>query len=146
LPKWENDIDDWIVEALKEKRLGRNEIHNYVNKRYKKSKNKTTNLSKDAFDNHLKFLVQNDIVGRHDVGQRGTRIEHFPIDETNRKLQLGTLDLRELKNKNKKLIKITSQMKRKALYILILMFNYTTSFEFQNKKETEFFLAPFRLK
>lgn len=139
MPIWNSDIDDWIIEALKKnKKLGRNEIYNYVNKRY--------SLSKDAFDNHLKFLIQNNIVGRHDVGQRGTRIEHFLIDEANRKLLLGTLDPRELKNKNKKLIKITSHMKRKALYILILMFNYTTSFEFQNKEDAESFLAPLRLK
>jgi hypothetical protein len=147
LPKWDYDIDDWIIKALrKNKRLGRNEIYDYVDQRYKVARHKTTSLSKDVFGNHLKFLIQKGIVGRYDVGQRGTRIEHFLIQEANERLQMGTLDLRSLKNKNEILMKITPQLKLKALYILILMFNHTTSFVFQNKDELRSFLAPFHLK
>jgi hypothetical protein len=151
LVRWDYDIDEWIIEALqKNRRLGRNEIYDFVDQRYKEAKNKTTSLSKDVFDKHLKFLLQNDIVGKNDAGQRGTRIEHFLIQDANRKLQMGTLDLRAIKNQykkqNKKLVEITPQMKFKALYIMILMFNNTTSFEFRNKDELISFLAPFHLK
>ena len=63
---------------------------------------------------------------------------------------MGTLDLRAIKNQNKKqnkkLVEITPQMKFKALYIMILMFNHTTSFEFRNEDELISFLAPFHLK
>jgi len=147
LPKWDYDIDDWIIKALrKNKRLGRNKIYDYVDQRYREARHKGTNLSKDVFDKHLKFLVQNSIVGKNDAGQRGTRIEHFLTQEANRKLQMGTLDLIALKNQDKKRIEITPQLKFKALYILILMFNHTTSFVFQNKDELRSFLAPFHLK
>jgi DNA-binding HxlR family transcriptional regulator len=147
LPKWDYDIDDWIIKALrKNKRLGRNKIYDYVDQRYREARQKGTNLSKDVFDKHLKFLVQNGIVGKNDAGQRGTRIEHFLTQEANRKLQMGTLDLIALKNQDKKRIEITPQLKFKALYILILMFNHTTSFVFQNKDELRSFLAPFHLK
>lgn len=151
LPKWDYKIDDWIIEALmKNKRLGRNKIYRDVDKRYKKTRHKTTSLSKDVFDTHLKFLIQSGIVGKNDVGQRGTKIEHFLTPGAIQQLQTGTLDRRALKNQNKKqnikLVKITPQMKFKALYILILMFNHTTSFEFQNKDELRSFLAPFHPK
>ena len=147
LPKWDYKIGDWIIEALrKNKRLGRNKIYRDVDKRYKKTRHKTTSLSKDTFDNHLKFLIQNNIVGKDDVGQRGIKIEHFLTQEAKQQLQAGPLNLRALKNNNKKLIKPTPQIKQKALYILILMFNHTTSFEFQNKEAAESFLAQLHLK
>ena len=147
MAKWDKDISDWIIEALGEnKRLGRNEIYYYVDKQYREVRQKRINLSKDVFDKHLKFLVQNCIVGKNDAGQRGTRIEHFLTQKAKRGLQMGTLDLIALKNQDKKLMEITPQMKLKALYILILMFNHTTSFEFQNKDELLSFLAPFHLK
>lgn len=150
MAKWNYDISEWIIKALYNKRLGRNRIYNdHVNKRYKRVNSK--NLSKDVFDRHLKFLLQNDIVGKNDAGQRGTIIEHFLIPEAERQYQARTLDLRvlkagALKNKNKRLTEITSQLKFKALYILILMFNHSSSFEFRNQDEMISFLAPFHLK
>jgi DNA-binding HxlR family transcriptional regulator len=162
LPKWDDKIDDWIIEALKrddewiiealkrDKRLGRNMIYRHVDKRYKKARHKTKSLSKEVFDEHLKFLIQNGIVDKNDVGQKGTKIDHFLTPGAIQQLQMGTLDLRTLKNQNKKkkknLVKITPQMKFKALYILILMFNHTTPFEFRNEDELVSFLAPFHLK
>ena len=147
LTKWDKDISDWIIEALRENnRLGRNEIYEYVDQRYREDRHKTTSLSKDVFDKHLKFLIQNGKVGKNDAGQRGTRIEHFLTQEAKRELQLGILDLEALKNQDKKLMEMTPQMKFRALYILILMFNHTTSFEFQNKDELRSFLAPFHPK
>lgn len=141
MSKWDDDIDNWIPEALLNKRLGRNEIYEYVDMQYRQVRHKTTSLSKDAFDNHLRFLIQNNIVGKDDVGQRGIKIEHFLTQEAKEQLQAGPLDLRALKNNNKKIIKPTPQIKQKALYILILMFNHTTSFEFQNKDAAESFLV-----
>jgi len=150
MAEWNYDISEWIIKALYNKRLGRNKIYNdHVNKRYKRVNSK--NLSKDVFDRHLKFLLQNDIVGKNDAGQKGTIIEHFLIPEAARQYQAKTLDLRALKagalkNKNKRLTEITPQIKFKALYILILMFNHSSSFEFQNKDELRSFLAPFHPK
>ena len=43
-------------------------------------------------------------------------------------------------------MEITSEIKLNAIYILILMFNHTILFEFQNKDDRESFLAPFHLK
>ena len=150
MAKWNYDVSEWIVKALYNKRLGRNKIYNdHVNKRYKRVNSK--NLSKDVFDRHLKFLLQNDIVGKNDAGQRGTVIEHFLTPEAERQFQARTLDLRALKagalkNKNKRLTEITPQIKFRALYILILMFNHSSSFEFRNEDEMISFLAPFHLK
>jgi DNA-binding HxlR family transcriptional regulator len=151
LVDWDEQISKWIIKTLqKNSRLGRNVIYNEVNKRYKKARRKRENLSKDVFDKHLKFLLENNIVDKNDAGQRGTKIEHFLTPESIQQLQTGTLNLRELKNQNKKqnrkLVKITPQMKVKALYILILMFNHATSFEFRNEDELISFLAPFRFK
>jgi DNA-binding HxlR family transcriptional regulator len=146
LPKWNYEIDKWITEALKKNRLGRNEIYHEVNKRYKKARHKTISLSKDVIDGHLKFLIQNGIVDKNDVGRRGTRIEHFLTPEAIRQLQTKALDLKALKNHNKKQVEITRKTKFKALYILILMFNHTTSFKFRNEDELISFLAPFHLK
>jgi hypothetical protein len=151
LPKWDSQIDNWITEVLKKKsRLGRNEIYHEVNNRYKKARHKTISLSKDVIAGHLKFLIENGIVGKNDVGQRGTRIEHFLTPDAIRQLQTKALDLKALKNKTKKqnrtLVQITRKTKFKALYILILMFNHTTSFVFRNEDELISFLAPFHLK
>ena len=91
MAKWDEELDDLIIKALLAKRkLGRNEIYNeHVNKRYKEVRHKTVDLSKDTFDNHLKFLLQNDVVGKNDAGQRGTKIEHFLTQEAKQKLQIG---------------------------------------------------------
>jgi hypothetical protein len=150
LPKWDYKIDEWIVQALrKNERLGRNEIYRYIDERYKKARHKTKSLSKEVFDEHLTFLKQNGVVGTSDVEQRGIKIEHFLTPEAIQQLQTGTLDLRALKNQkkqDKQPVKKRRQMKFKALYILILMFNHTTSFEIRNKDELISFLAPFHLK
>jgi hypothetical protein len=144
---WDEKISNWITEALRGgKRLGRNKIYDYVNLRYRKSRNKATNLSKDVFGNHLKFLVQNNIVSKDDAGQRGTTIEHFLTLDAEQQIRDKTLDLIALKKKNGEAVEITSQTKLKALYVLILMFNHTTSFEFRSDDELLSFLAPFHIK
>lgn len=147
MSKWNYGIDNWIIEALiKSERLGRNMIYDLVNKQYKKVRKKTKDLSNDVFGKHLNFLVQNDIVRRNDAGQRGTKIEHFLNPEAKQQFQMGILDLKALKNKSEKLTEITVQVKFKALYILILMYNHTTSFEFRSVDEIISFLTPFDLK
>ena len=145
--KWDYEIDAWIIESLqKNNGLGRNKIYEYVDQKYRKNRNKTERLSKDVFDKHIRFWLQNDIVGKNDAGQRGTRIEHFLTPEAILGLERGTLDLIAIKNQNKKSMEITSEIKLKALYILILMFNHTTSFEFKNEDEIISFLKPLHLK
>ena len=63
-----------------------------------------------------------------------------------RRLDSGTLDLVAIKNQNKNGMKVTSEIKLNALYILILLFNHTTSFELKNEDEVVSFLKPFRFK
>ena len=146
--EWDNEIDNWIIEALKKNnnRLGWNKIYNYVDQKYREVRNKTEKLSKDVFDKHIKFWLQNGIIGKNDTGQRGTIIEHFLTPEAIRRLDSGTLDLVVIKNQNKKVMGITSKLKLNALYILILMFNHTTSFELKDEDEVISFLKPLHFK
>jgi len=147
MSKWDHKIDDWILKVLDaNERLGRNKIYEHVDERYKKVRKKANSLSKDVFDKHLKFLIENAIIGKNDAGQKGTIIEHFLNPEAKQQFQMGTLDLRALKNKSEKSTGIMTQLKFKALYTLILMFNHTTSYEFRNEDELISFLAPFHLK
>ena len=150
MPKWDYKIDEWIVQALrKNERLGRNEIYRDVDEHYKKARHKTKSLSKEVFDEHLTFLKQNGVVGMSDVEQRGIKIEHFLTPWAIQQLQTGTLDLRALKNQkkqDKQPVKKRRQLKFKALYILILMFNHTTSFEIRNEDELISLLASFHIK
>jgi hypothetical protein len=154
---WNRNLDYWIIEALeKNKNLGRNELYEYVDQRYKESKakdkkfskkQKTTQLSRDVFSNHLKFLIENDIVGRNYIRRKDLKVMHFLTSEAQQQLQMRTLDLVALKNKDKKAIKKESSVETefRALYILILLFNHSTSFESKTKDALEYFLMPFRL-
>lgn len=147
MTEWDKKISNWIIKALQENdRLGRNKMYDYVDRRYRRNRKKKTGLSKDVFDKHLKFLLQNSIVCKNDLGQRGTTVVHFLCPEAILQLQSGTLDLIAIKNQDKNLMEITSEIKLKALYILILMFNHTTSFEFKNEDEIVSFLKPLHLK
>jgi hypothetical protein len=147
LTEWDKKISNWIIKALQENdRLGRNKMYDYVNRRYRRNRKKKTGLSKDVFDKHLKFLLQNSIVCKNDLGQRGTTVEHFLCPEAILQLQSGTLDLIAIKNQDKNLMEITPKIKLKSLYILILIFNHTTSFEFKNEDKILSFLKPLHLK
>ena len=148
LVKWDNEIDNWIKEALQKNnnRLGWNKIYDYVDQKYRKVRNKTKKLSKDVFDKHIKFCLQNGIIGKNDIGQRGTIIEHFLTPEAIQQLESGTLDLVAIKNQNKNVMEITSEIKLNAIYILILMFNHTTPFELKDEDEVVSFLKPFHFK
>lgn len=146
MAKRDAKIGPWIIEALqKNKRLGRNKIYEYVDERYRENRQKKTRLSKDVFSKHLKYLIEKGFVDKNDAGQRGTRIDHFLTQRANQQIQMRTLDLTTPKNKTEKLFEITTQMKFKALYILILMFNHSTSYQFRTNGELQSFLKPFRL-
>lgn len=141
----DNKIDDWIKEALlkNNNRLGRNRIYNYVDQKYRENRNKTEKLSKDVFDKHIKFLLQNGIIEKNDNGQRGTTIEHYLTPDAIRRINSGTLDLAAIKNQNKKVMEVT---KLDALYFSILIYNHTTTFELKNEDEVISFLTPLHFK
>lgn len=88
------------------------------------------------------------IIISNDDGKRGTRVEYSLTPNALQQMEAGTLDLSALKKKNKKRLKttaITRETRFKILYILILLYNKDTTFEFHTKDALQFFLMPFHL-
>jgi hypothetical protein len=100
-------------------------------------------ISFDAFNRHLKRLVSEKLVSREDAGL-GKKVKYSLTEKAKQRRRLKILELKSPKEKQR-LDLITTEQKRKNLFILLLLFRQKCCYKFETEEAFENFLLQFDL-
>jgi hypothetical protein len=131
--KYDLELDDFIIKALREKNIGYRELHRLVEEKYRR-------LSFETFNRHINHLKQSILIDKD-----AKHALFYLTEKCKQQLKFGILVLVPPKTpKQKKIESIPSTQlasKQINVYVLLLLFKSDSTYEFERVEELEHFLS-----